>query len=502
MANLTASLGIGLSGLQVAQESMAVIGHNIANINTPGYSQQSAIISTNPSQEFGNLQFGTGANVSSVQALRDQFLNLQLTQSICNQSGAETRSNGLQAVSSAFTDDGTTGLNTQIQNFFSSIQTLSGNPTDASLRQNVVGMAQTMLTEFKSASSTLTSQITSLNQQVAATVPQINTLTSQIAALNTQISQQIDPTTDNDAIDQRQQLTDQLANLVGIQVSTDSKNQYNITLDSGAATLVSGQSSYQMTTAPDPANGNNLAVSVVSGSTTIDVTDKITGGTLGGDMDLRDNVLPGYQTSLNQIAGSLVGQVNQINMSGYSLPNASGTSSTGTLLFTGGGINATTGLANVDATTGKPIYTGIIDSLQVNSAVTADPSLIAASATTGVAGDNGNALKMANLQSSLNAVDTTGSGTFNSGPFSTVVNGLINNVGTQVQEYNTTATNQENLTTALQTQKTSVSGVDLDQSAAQLLAFQQGYQAAAQFISTISQLTNQLMTAMTTAAAG
>jgi len=500
MASLTTSLGIGLSGLQVAQESMAVIGHNIANVNTPGYSQQSAVVSTNPAQEFGNLMFGTGANVSSVQALRNQFLNLQVTQSICNQSGAETRSNGLQAISSAFTDDGTTGLNTQIQNFFASVQTLSANPTDASLRQNVVGMAQTMLTEFQSTSSTVTGEISSLDQQVGSIVPQINTLTSQIATLNTQISQQIDPTTDNDAIDQRQQLTDKLANLVGIQVSTDSKNEYQITLDSGAATLVGGQTAYQMTTAPDPANGNKLAVSVVSGSTNTDVTDKITGGTLGGTMDLRDNVLPGYLTSLNQIAGSLVGQANQINMSGYSLPNASGTSTTGTLLFTGTGgtIDPATGLAAVVA--GKPDYSGIINSLQVNAAVVADPSLIAASGTTGVAGDNTNALKLANLQNSLKAVDTSDSGTFSSGPFSTVVSGLINAVGTQVQEYNTTATNQENLTTALQTQKASVSGVDLDQSAAQLLSFQQGYQAAAQFITTISQLTTQLMTAMSSAA--
>jgi len=499
MANLTASLGIGLSGLQVAQEAISVVGHNIANVNTPGYSQQSAVISTNASQEFGGLLFGTGANVSSVEALRNQFLNMQVTQSICAQSGAETRSNGVQAVSSAFTDDGTTGINSQIQNFFASIQTLSANPEDASLRQNVVGMAQTMLTEFKGANTTLTSEISSTNQQIGATVPEVNTLTAQIAALNTQISQQINPADDNDAIDQRQQLTDKLANLVGIQVSSDSKNQYQITLDSGAATLVSGNTAYQMTATPDATQGNNYKVSVQSGNTTTDVTDQISGGTLGANMDLRDNILPGYQTQLNQIAGSLAGQMNQINMTGYSLPDASGKSTTGTLLFTGG-INAATGLANTDPVTGNPIYTGIINNLQVNAAVVADPSLIAASSTTGVAGDNGNALKMVALQTSLSAVDTTGTGTFNSGPFSTVVSSLINNVGTEAQSLSTTATNQENLTTALQTQKSSVSGVDLDQSAAQLLAFQQGYQAAAQFITTISQLTQQLMTAMTSAA--
>lgn len=495
MSNLTASLGIGLTGLQVAQESMSVIGHNIANINTPGYSQQSAVIGTNPSQEFGNLMFGTGANVGSVQALRNQFLNLQLTQSICSQSGAQTRSDGVQAVSSAFKDDGTTGLNTQLQNFFASIQTLSANPEDASLRQNVVGMAQTMLTEFKGASTTLTDQITSTNQQIGSAVPSINTLTAQIATLNTQISQQINPSNDNDAIDQRQQLTDQLAKLVGIQVSTNSNNQYQITLDSGAATLVSGDSAYQMTATADPAQGNNYRVSVVSGGTTTDVTDKITGGTLGANMDLRDNILPGFETQLNQIAGSLAGQVNQINMAGFSLPDpTTGVSTTGTMMFTGG-MDPATGLVNTDAS-GNPIYTGIIDKLQVNPLVVSNPSLIAASSTTGVAGDNGNALKMANLQTKLLSVDTNNDGVGDSGPFSTVVNALINKVGTTAQELNTTATNQENLTTALQTQKSSVSGVDLDSSAAQLLAFQQGYQAAAHFISTISQLTSQLMTSL------
>jgi flagellar hook-associated protein 1 len=509
MANLTTSLGIGLSGLQAAQQSMSVIGHNIANINTPGYSQQSTVLTTNPSQEYGNLQFGTGVNVSSVQALRDQFLNLQLTQSICNQSSAETHSNALQAVSSAFADDGTTGLNTQIQAFFASFQTLSADPTNASLQQNVVGKAQSMITELQSASSTLNNEMGSINEQIGSTVPEINTLTSQIAVLNGQISQQINPSNDNDAIDQRQQLTDQLANLVGIQVSTDSKNNYQITLDSGAATLVSGQTSYQMTTAMDPSNNDYLKVSVQSGGTSTDVTDKITGGTLGANMDLRDGVLPGYTTQLNQLAGSIADQVNTVNMAGYGT-DASGNPSHNIPFFTGSGIDTTATDANFGqvnlannnlpaSAANPPNYKGIINSLVVNPLIVATPSNIATSGTSGVTGNNVNVLALANLQSKANTVDTSGTGNFNSGPFSTVVSGLINKVGTQSQQYNTTATNQENLTTALQTQKASVSGVDMDTSAAQLLAFQQGYQAAAHFISTISQLTTELMTSLTSA---
>lgn len=499
MPNLGSSLNIGLSGLQASQEAINVIGHNISNVNTPGYSRQSVTLATNTAVNFGNMLFGTGVTVTSVQSLRDQFLNLQLSASLSSQYGAQARYQGVEAISSAFSDNGTTGLSTQIQQYFASIQTLSASPEDEGLRQNVLGRAQTMLNELKSTYQQVDSERTNADQQVGSLVPQINTLTTQIAMLNNKISQQVNPSGDNDAIDQRQALTDQLAQLTGIQVSTDSHNNYMITLDSGAATLVSGGTAYQMSTVPNAANGNMQDVIVTTGDIQTNVTGQINGGTLGGELDLRDNVLPAYQTRLDQIAGSLAGQVNQIQMTGYGMPDTTGNSPTGNLFFTSGGIDSTTGLVKVDPVTGKPVYSGIVNSLQVNQALLDDPSLIACSDTNGVAGNNKNALKLAALQTSSAAVDVQGNGTFSAGPFSTVVSSLINSVATQAQSYNTVLTNQQNLTTALKTQKASASGVDLDEEAAQLLAYQQSYQAAAQFISTISKLTTQLINAVASA---
>ena len=337
MANLSSNLGIGLSGLQASQEAMSVIGHNIANVNTPGYTQQAAVLNTNPSQNFGNLMFGTGVTVSAVQSLRDQFLNLQVTQSISSQSGSETLYNGVSAVSPAFKDDGTTGLNTQISQFFTSLQTLAGNPENAALSENVVGMAQSMLAEFQSVRQTVGGQISSANNEIGSLVPQINTITAQIASLNSQISNLVNPGGANDAIDQRQQLTDQLAKLVGIQVSTDSQNNYQITLDSGAATLVSGSASYQMKAAPGGA-GNLLQVSVASGNTSIDVTGQINGGQLGGDLQLRDKILPGYQAQVDQLAGSLADQVNTVATDGiatHDSPHRHGSALKGSVYFNG-----------------------------------------------------------------------------------------------------------------------------------------------------------------------
>jgi flagellar hook-associated protein 1 FlgK len=252
-----------------------------------------------------------------------------------------------------------------------------------------------------------------------------------------------------------------------------------------------------MGTTPNPANNNYLDVTVAQGATTVNVTSQVKNGQLGGFLDLRDNILPSYQTQMDQIAGSLAGQVNQINMSGYGLPNASGTSTTGTLFFTGGngvsnGIDPATGEAFGFAA-GTPNYKGIINTLQVNPAVVANTDLIGASSVNGAAGNNTNILAMAALQTSLGTVDVQGNGTYSSGPFSTVISGLINSVGTDAQTYNTTSTNQQNLLTALQNQKASTSGVSLDEEAASLLSYQQAYQASAQFITTISKLTDQLM---------
>jgi flagellar hook-associated protein 1 FlgK len=221
----------------------------------------------------------------------------------------------------------------------------------------------------------------------------------------------------------------------------------------------------------------------------VDVTDQVNGGTLGGYMDLRDNILPGYEDQLNRIAGSLASQVNAQNEAGYVLPNTDATSaSTGPALFTGG-----------FTASGAPDYTNFVNTLQVNPAVLANTNLIATAGSAGSgSGDNANALLLANLQNT-GTVDVNGDGSVQSGPYTTVVTNLTNTVATDAQRYNTIYTNQQNLNSALQSQKTSLSGVDLDQQAAQLIAYQQGYEAAAHFISTISQLTTQLMNTVTSA---
>ena len=482
MPGLSAGLNLGLTGLQSTQSALDVIGHNIANINTPGYSRQQVTLTTNPSQSFGDLQYGTGVNVKSILGVRDKFLDMQITQSLSNQSGAETRYQGVQGVASAFQDDGTTGLNSQIQQFFSGLQQLAARPEDGSLRTNLVGTAQSMVAALQSRYQMLTDQANASDHQVGTLVSEVNAITKHIAVLNDRIATEPTPGSDNDSRDQRKALADQLGKLVGVQVFEDDKSRMLISLDSGAAVLVSGNTAATMTATPDNVNhGGKLRVEVGLGGTSVpvDVTKQIKGGVLGGSLDLRDNILPGYQIQLDKIAAGISGQVNLLHRKGFGVDGVT----TGLDFFKGGSLarplpNDAAGLPTTLG--GPPNYAGMVNNLAVNAAIVDDPGLIAAAGAQGAPGSNTNALAMARLETA-------------NAQFSTKVGSLVNTVGTQAQGFQTNATNLQNLTGALQTQRNRVSSVDMDEEAAQLLTFQRGYQASARFINVISQLTDQLV---------
>ena len=169
-----------------------------------------------------------------------------------------------------------------------------------------------------------------------------------------------------------------------------------------------------------------------------------------------------------------------------------------------------TGVTVPPAGTAATQYQGMVMALKVNSQIVADPSLFAAAQSTSP-GDNSNVNAMIALQTESNTVDTTGAGyptihpatgvavnpaVTSSGTFSQVLTGITTQVEADANQWNTTATNTENIAAALTSQRASVSGVDLDTEAAALMTYQRGYQASAQFLSVINTLVGQLLTTL------
>ena len=451
MGGLSGTIALATQALQVDEGALQVTSNNIANANTPGYSRQVAVLESEPPLLDNNLAFGQGVALTQVQGIRDQVVELGLQQNLQQQAQVNSYLQPMNQLQSLFNEAQGLGLQTPLSNFFNSLQNLSTNPTDPSLRQAVISAGQTLASAFNQASAGLTQIQTSLNPAVPDTVGQINQLTQQIAQLNTQVQALQNGGADaSQLVDQRDQLVEQLSNLVGVDNISSSDGTITLTTTNGAL-LVSGHQSFALQTGMG-ASGNEDVFSQGS-----DITAGITGGSLGGTIQARDQGVANAQTSLDNLAASLTSAVNAQQALGFDLNGNKGTAFFKP--FTpAGSSNA-----------------GAAAAMQV--AIT-NPSQIAASSD-GTSGSNGNALALANI---LNQPLIDGQGALN------YYSSFVAGIGTEVSQATSEQTAQNLLVQQLQNQKASVSGVSLDEESANLIQYQTAYSAAARVVSIASQL--------------
>jgi flagellar hook-associated protein 1 FlgK len=447
MSSLNASLATALSGLIAEQGALATTTNNVANVNTPGYSRQEAVLATSDPVVIDPLTFGTGVNLESVESIRDPLLENQIQQQTQTQGQYSSLSTALQQTQVNFT--GSTGdIGTEISNFFDSINQLSTDPSDLSLRQGLLTAAQNLATAFNTTANNLTAQQTNLNQSVVQSVGQINQLSQQIAQLNGQISnlENVGESAGS-FIDQRTQAIDQLSALVDVSVIPTSLNTITLTTSSGAP-LVTGTQAFQLQT---QTTSTGLQDVYSQGN---DITSQITSGQLGGTLQARDQQIPAIQTQLDTLASGLATAVNGVQADGFDLNG-----------------NAGTNLFNPPPTGGA----GAAADLSV--AIT-DPSLIAASSD-GATGSNGNAQAMYALsgQAIIDGQDPTD-----------YYSSVVFNVGNDVSNATAEQTASAQVLKQLNDQRSSVSGVSLDEEAANMVQYQNAYSASAQVITTINDM--------------
>ncbi len=334
---------------------------------------------------------------------------------------------------------------------------LATSPADLSLRQ---GGAHTQpiiwASSFNGAANNLSAQRTSLDGDVTQSVGQVNQLTQQIALLNGQISNLQDSGQSPGAfLDQRTQLIDQLSSLIDVSViPTD--NTITLTTANGTA-LVAGQQSFQLSTAQ--VSGVQHIFSQGS-----DITSTLVAGQLGGLLQARDQQLPAIQTQLDTLAAGLANAVNTVQTAGYDL---NGNRTTGVDLFN------------------PPPTSGVGAAASLTVAIT-DPTLIAASSD-GTAGSNGNAEAMYALsnQAIIGGQNPTD-----------YYSGLVFNVVNDSANANAEQSASSLVLQQLNDQRSSVSGVSLDEEAANMVRYQQAYAASAQIVSTIKSSMMQTVIAM------
>jgi flagellar hook-associated protein 1 FlgK len=430
-------LNIALRGLTAQQRALDVVSHNIANVETPGYSRQEAVFGTSPdlpiaagaTQNGQGVWLGQGVDVLSYRRLRDDFLDLQWRAQNMSGGQAEVSAQRLNQVQTALGSGGASDLGVQLDKFWSAWQTLAANPQSASAKANVVGTAQTLAQGFRRLDTDLAalgSQTTAQVGSLLSAQGPIKPIADELATLNVQINQaQNAGMAHNDLLDRRDLLLDQLSRFGQVSVVPD------------PTTNASGNPAYPGMV--QVSFGGATTPLVSQGTVTMPTTATLSatpGGKLGGLQDVAGKIA-GYRTTLDGLASSLISSVNGISS---------------TAVFSGAG--------------------------STNIAVVATSSTVSAGAASAAAGDNSVALALAALRGG--AID---------GGYA----GLVQTIGADTANAGSTQDTTTRVLDSLTQQRQSVSGVSMDEEMSNMIRFQRGYQAAARALTTMDEALDTLI---------
>ena len=472
MLGLFGSLSMANRSLQTQRAGTEVAGHNLANVNTPGYSRQRVVIETSltiPS-EFGPQ--GTGADAVVVRQLRDALLDRQIVGETSVRGAYESKQEALQFAQSALGQQidrqatgaegsaaasgigGQHGIAEELSDLFNSFQSLSTNPTSMAERQVLIIKAQNLATQFNQVATRLDDLRSSLNESLASDVTQANLALSDIAKLNEQIiaTEIATPAKANDLRDARQQRIEDLAKLVNITTTNNSNGGVDIAID--GATLVSGPLVLDTLETYD-AGGGQFFVRTLTGGATLNLT----GGSMQGTIDVRDNDLVALRTDVDTLAGTLISEVNTTHSAGFGL----------------------------NGTSGDDFFTGTTAAdIAVNGALTTDPARIQASGVAGAKGDASVVVALAQLAQKKHAG-------LNGQTFLDNYGQTVATLGQALNGTNTQLSNQQIVESMLLRQRDSVSGVSLDEEMTDLIKYQRAFEASARLITTVDELLQTIL---------
>jgi flagellar hook-associated protein 1 len=462
MATISTAFDIATGALDADQSALDIVANNTANSNTPGYTLEMPNWEQSDSVSLNGVDFGMGVTLTGAESQRSLVLDQamqQQTQAESASSARLTALNQMQALFSGATSAGTdssasSGIGSDLTNLFDSLSSLESSPADDALREQVLSAAGTLASDFNGAASQLQSQRTSLDEQGASVVSQANTLLKGIAQLNLQI-ETTSPNADAGTLeDQRQQDLTDLSQLIGIRTVTTENNGLTVTTIGGALLVSEGQA-FQVT------DGESGGVTHYYDSLGNDITSDLTsgGGELGGILTARDQDIPQAESALDQLAYGVATQLNTQNAAG----------------------------ADLHGNAGAPIFSLPAGATAANPAgsaagitvVMTDPSQIAAAAVGQGTSDNTNVTAMANIANQAIVNGTTPSQDYSD---------FVISLGSMVTEVSGENTAQQAALTQLTNQIGSLSGVNLNDEAAQLETLEQSYQAASKLFTALDQV--------------
>jgi flagellar hook-associated protein 1 FlgK len=468
MASTFAGIEVASRALRANQTIMSTLGHNLANVNTPGYSRQVVkIVTTDPYtlpsvNEPRPGQMGTGVDVAGISRIVDPFIDQRVANGLAVQGSFQKTRDLLTRVETSLGEPSESGISNQLQQFFNRLQDLSRNPESGAVRATVVQQAGALARRFNQVWSELDAIAQDATQQIATVVGEANAVAKQVAVLNKEIVASVGVgDVPNDLMDRRDELLRRLSTLVGATYRVDRNGSGNsngsVSVFVNGTPLVLGEDAFRL---PTDAAYVGSVPQLTDGTT----FTPLTGGQAHG-MLVAAAMVAGYRDQVNIVATTLINRVNELHRGGYGLDNVSGRD-----FFAGS-----------DA-----------GSIRVDAGILADSNTIAAASPPApgypmAPGNGQNALAMAQIANEALLGSFTISGYYTD---------KISKIGADSQSYQNQSANQDGVVVQLGNLRSQISGVSLDEEMSQMLQYQRSYQASARYLTVVDEMLNTVINQM------
>jgi flagellar hook-associated protein 1 FlgK len=451
-------MNTGKTGLFANRAALATTGHNIANVNTEGYTRQRVEQQAAQPQQLGNTVYGAGVRVNRVHRINDQFINTQISNEMKLVGQYEEKDMALSQAEDVFNEINNEGMNRLMAKFFNEFRKLGNEPENEAMRATVRESADQLVGDFHRVSRNMADIQKNLDVRIEANVRQANELTERIAKLNEEVKRyELHGEEAGDLRDQRDLAIKKLSTIADISVSQNEKGELTINL-AGAGPLASGSLFNKLSTVtakadPDGGRPEGSVKIFLENVGTPDITEKLKNGRLGGLVESRDNYVGKTMKRIDELAYTFATKVNEIHNLGYNL-------------------NGTNGI-NFFATPEK-IRNAAAD-LALSSEIRADANNIAAAIAPDSPGDN----RLVQLIAALQSQRVMGGGT---GTFDDHYNAAVADIAIISQKNKQVFEHQGHIVNQLEKFRESISGVSLDEETTNLVQFQHAFDANAKVI--------------------
>lgn len=315
MSNIGVVMDIARSALSTSRYGIDVTGHNIANVNTVGFSRQTPMQEAKDPLPLNGLQMGRGVITSQVQREADQYVENRLMQQGSNLAYSTEMEKYINVLEGAFNESSETSIGTILNDYWNLWHDISNNPSGGPERIALYEFSTLLSERFQSLDADMKHLKTELSLVMGPSIERINQITSQVADLNNQIVGSETGSVGGDLLDRRNILVAELSTLIDTNIFEQENGSLDIVSARGCV-LVHGSSNYDISWG---GTGNSRVEWESSSGAKVDITDYISTGKLGGWLDMRDEVVAKYQLDMDSLAKEFIWLTNSQHSQGVGL---------------------------------------------------------------------------------------------------------------------------------------------------------------------------------------